>query len=110
MLVALIGAFIILNSFFTDLQIRDTSGSEIFIPIIIFQKSKAELAAEQIRKVISNRMDDTNVRIHSQANAATIISGIGNVMAQQQTMQQQAMQQPPVQQPPMQQPPQPPVQ
>ncbi len=78
LILALLGIFIILNSFYTDLTIRDTSGSEIFIPVIIFQKSKAELAADQLRRIIGNRLDDTNTRIQTANAASQIVNAINN--------------------------------
>lgn len=76
LVLGLLGIMVILNSFFTDVQIHDTSGGEIFCPFIIFQKSKAELAAEQIRRIISNRLDDTNTRIHTENQTNVLVNAL----------------------------------
>lgn len=41
------------------------AGQEKVIDFYFFDKSKAELAVEQINSMFSNRMDDTNTRVHA---------------------------------------------
>ena len=58
----LLGASMAINSFQTVLTVDTTSGKELYIFFLIFEKSKAERAAQQINQLISNRLDDTNNR------------------------------------------------
>ena len=45
-----------------NLIVTTTAGKEQLIDFIIFDKSKAEMAEQEINKMISNRLDDTNNR------------------------------------------------
>ena len=65
LIVALIGINMILGSFQTKLNVLTTSGTVYFVSFIIFQKSLAEVCAMDIRNLISNRIDDTNVRTNT---------------------------------------------
>lgn len=58
----LLGILTILNSFQTVLSLNLTSGECWALPFVIFEKAKAEKAAEQINELISGRLDDTNNR------------------------------------------------
>lgn len=62
MIMLLLGVLIILNSFQTVFAIDLTSGRRIVLFFVIFEKSKAGLAEQEINKLISARMDDTNTR------------------------------------------------
>ena len=62
LLVLALGALIVINSFQTVLVLNTTSGSALFVFFLIFEKSKSEQAADQINRLISNRLDDTNNR------------------------------------------------
>lgn len=57
-----LGALTILNSFQTILFVNLTSGEQLSICFVIFEKAKAAQAEEAINTVISNRIDDTNTR------------------------------------------------
>jgi len=62
MIMLLLGVLIILNSFQTVFAIDLTSGRRIVLFFVIFEKSKAGLAEQEINRLISARMDDTNTR------------------------------------------------
>lgn len=62
----LIGAGMVINSFQNILVIDLTSGRAIRLSFLIFEKSKITQAEQEINKLISNRMDDTNNRIHTE--------------------------------------------
>lgn len=55
----------LVSSFRKCLVIDLTSGRVISIPFVIFEWNKANHAAALINDLISNRIDDTNVRIHT---------------------------------------------
>lgn len=56
-----IGANSGITAFETNLAIKTTAGEAKYISFLIFEKSKADIAETQIRSLISNRLDDTNV-------------------------------------------------
>ena len=61
----LLAAAQITGAFQTILTVTLTSGEEIRTEFLIFEKAKAEKAAETINGMISARYDDTNVRIQT---------------------------------------------
>ena len=61
-LLLLFGVFTILSAFKTILTVRTTSGASVYISFLIFEKSKAKQAEQQINYFIFNRLDDTNNR------------------------------------------------
>ena len=58
----LLGINNIIDAFEINLIVTTTAGKEQLIDFIIFDKSKAEMAEQEINKMISNRLDDTNNR------------------------------------------------
>lgn len=56
------GAAIIISSLQTTLTIAMTSGQFKVVSFLIFEKSKAAVAEEEISRMISSRIDDTNTR------------------------------------------------
>lgn len=62
LIVLIIAANWIIDSFEIDLVVTNTSGQEKAIDFFIFEKGKAELAEQQINAMISGRLSDTNVR------------------------------------------------
>ena len=74
LIVTLIGANKAITAFEIILTIKTTAGDSKNISFLIFDKSKVELAESQIRQIISNRLDDTNNRIHTDR----IIDAINN--------------------------------
>lgn len=64
-LLLLLGIAMIICSLRKCLDIDLTSGRVIRIPFVVFEWNKADYAAALISDLISNRLDDTNVRIHT---------------------------------------------
>ncbi len=54
-----------ITAFETILTIKTTSGEVKSISFLVFEKGKAQQAEKQIRQIISNRLDDTNNRVHT---------------------------------------------
>lgn len=79
LIVLLIGAGMVINSFQTVLCIRLTSSTSKYISFLVFEKSKAELAANQINTIISNRLDDTNNRVHTEKQTEAIVDAISSL-------------------------------
>lgn len=74
LILLLVGAFTIINSFQTALVISTTSGADYVLFFLIFEKSKAEAAEAAINRMISIRLDDTNVRTHTENQTAALNS------------------------------------
>ena len=70
------GVLVVLNSFMTALIINTTSGEAKLVFFIICEKAKAELAAKRINKLVSGRMNDTNVREHTERSTDRIVDAI----------------------------------
>lgn len=64
-LALLLGIAMIVCSQRKCLDIDLTSGRVIRVPFVLFEKQKAERAAALINGLISGRIDDTNVRVHT---------------------------------------------
>ena len=62
LIILLIGLNVVLDAFEIDLDISTTSGQIKSIDFFIFDKSKADLAVDQINSIIANRLSDTNNR------------------------------------------------
>lgn len=58
----LLGVLTVINSFQTIFTVDLTSGRNITLSFVIFEKSKAALAEQEINRLISARIDDTNTR------------------------------------------------
>ena len=54
-----------ITAFETILTIKTTAGDIKNIPFLIFEKGKADIAEQQIRQIISERLDDTNNRVQT---------------------------------------------
>lgn len=76
LLLALIGANMVISSFQTVMTIKTTDSAEREIHFFIFDKPKAEYAARIILQYISNRMDDTNVRIQNTSLGDRLVDAI----------------------------------
>lgn len=72
LILLLVGAFTVINSFQTALVISSTSGADYVLFFLIFEKSKAEAAANAINNMIGSRLDDTNVRVHTETQTAVL--------------------------------------
>lgn len=75
-IVAAIGVLMALNSIQTKLTISTTAGAEYTIYFLVFEKSKAEKAAEIINSIIVLRQEDTNVRIQGDRQTDRVIEAI----------------------------------
>ncbi|MCD8095336.1 MAG: hypothetical protein LUE12_04325 [Ruminococcus sp.] len=75
----LLGIGTIINSFQTLLIINTTSGNTKGASFLIFEKSKAEKCAEQINMLISQRLDDTNTRVHTENQTNEIVNAIHSI-------------------------------
>jgi len=56
------GVNLLLSAFETQVTIKTTSGDTKYLYFLIFEKNKAGSTEHLIRKIISNRLDDTNNR------------------------------------------------
>ena len=65
LIIVILGLNMMLGAFQTKLNVLTTSGTNYFVSFIIFQKALAELCASDIRHLISDRIDDTNVRTNT---------------------------------------------
>ena len=65
LILLLIGANMGITAFETILTIKTTAGDVKNVSFLIFEKDKAEQAENQIRKIISDRLDDTNNRVQT---------------------------------------------
>lgn len=74
----LVGTFLALNALQTTITITLTSGESIEIPLVIFEKSKADLIREKISQICSTRTYDTNTRVHTEHQTSEIINAIKN--------------------------------
>lgn len=78
LLLLLLGAFTIINSFQTELNIRTTSGTSYYLFFLIFEKSKAEQAENAINSMIGSRMNDTNTRAVTETQTEALINAINS--------------------------------
>ncbi len=65
LILLVVGANRGITAFETILTIKTTAGDIKNISILIFEKSKADEAENQIRQIISERLDDTNNRVQT---------------------------------------------
>lgn len=65
MLLTIVGANKAIAAFETILSIKTTAGDVKNISFLIFDKAKADEAERQIRQIISDRLNDTNNRVHT---------------------------------------------
>lgn len=79
LILLLIGASNIISAFQTELSIHMASGSSWVISFLIFEKAKAEQAAEQIEKLISRRYDATDVGMHTEKQTAALVDAISSL-------------------------------
>lgn len=61
-LVLIFGILTILNSFQTALVVSTTASEAVVILFVIFEKNKAEEAADMINNLVNGRIDDTNTK------------------------------------------------
>lgn len=73
-----VGALTILSSIQTTVHVT-VAGNDYLIPLIIFEKAKAEQICAGINQMIANRYSDTNVRIHSEQSTDRLIEAIHGI-------------------------------
>lgn len=74
LILLIIGALTVINSFQTELVISTTSGTNFALFFLIFEKAKAETAANAINSMIGLRLNDTNVRVQNEVQTAALNS------------------------------------
>lgn len=79
LILLVIGASNIISAFQTELTIDMTSGKSWIINFLVFEKSKAEQAAEQIEQLISRRYDATDVGLHTEKQTDAIVNAISSL-------------------------------
>ena len=62
MILLLLGINNVVNAFIINLVVTTTAGQQKIISFLIFDKQKANQAAEQINAMIAGRLDNTNTR------------------------------------------------
>ena len=75
----LIGVANVIDAFEVILRFSTTSGVIHVIPVLIFDKAKAEEAANSIRRIVAARLDDTNVRDANAALGDRLVDAIGTL-------------------------------
>lgn len=65
LLLIIIGANHGITAFEIRMTVKMSTGEAKTIPFFIFEKGKADLAEDSIRKMISDRLDDMNTRIQT---------------------------------------------
>lgn len=81
LLFIVLGTVQIVSAFQISLEISLTSGDTISIPLIIFEKDKADLMKNAISAVCKTRTYDTNTRIHTESSTTKIVDAINNIGA-----------------------------
>ncbi len=72
----ILGAVAIIDSFQLSLNLNCTSGKVYHVKAFIFQKSKIEEAENAFNKLISNRLDDTINRKVAEAQTSVLVDAI----------------------------------
>ena len=78
LILAAVGVLMILGSLQTAVYIT-VAGNDYLIPIIFFEKNKAEEICHGIQAMIANRYNDTNVRIHTEKSTDRLVDAIHNM-------------------------------
>ena len=69
------GVLMVLNALISYVSISMDSGEVVIIPLVIFERSKSDMIADNINKLLSARKYDTNVRIHAENAADRVVYG-----------------------------------
>ena len=72
------GVLTVLSSLQTVVYIT-AAGKDHLLPIIIFEKEKAEEIADHINEMIAGRYSDTNVREHTEKSTDRIVDAIKSI-------------------------------
>ncbi len=75
----IVGVGMVISSFQTALVIDTTSGESLILFFLIFEKSKAMKAADHINNLISQRLDDTNTRVHTENQTEAVVEAINSL-------------------------------
>lgn len=67
-----IGCALILNAQEVNLRVTTTSGRSRYICFVVLEKDRAYEAEREINALVMNRVDDTNVRVHTEKATANI--------------------------------------
>lgn len=78
LILTLVGIVLFLNSFQTTVGITLASGEVIALPLVIFEKSKAEIIRGKISQICAARTHDTNTRVHTEHQTSQIIDALQN--------------------------------
>lgn len=78
LVITFIGVVLFLNSFQTTVGITLASSEEITLPLVIFEKSKAELIRSTISRICAVRTYDTNTRVHTEYQTSQIVDALQN--------------------------------
>ncbi|MGN1047840.1 MAG: hypothetical protein ACI4QZ_04460 [Eubacteriales bacterium] len=79
LILLLLGAGIVINSFQTVLTIQTTAGASKEVSFLIFEKSKVAQAEAWINDIISGRLDDTNNRIQGDRQTDRVVEAINSL-------------------------------
>lgn len=74
LILSLLGALLVLNAFENDVIVTLDSSLVIDIPLVVFEKAKAELIEQKILAIVHARTYDTNTRIHATNAANTVVA------------------------------------
>lgn len=74
LILLIVGSLTVINSFQTELVVATTSGAHFMLFFLIFEKKKAEAAANAINNMIGSRLNDTNVRVQNEVQTAALNS------------------------------------
>lgn len=75
----IIGVSMMISSFRTILFVESTSGSNLTISFLIFERQKADIAADMINRSIMTRHTDTNVRVQNEYLGDRIVGAIDSM-------------------------------
>lgn len=75
LILAVFGVLMVLNALISYVSISMDSGEVVIIPLVVFERSKSDMIADNINKLLSARKYDTNVRIHAENAADRVAYG-----------------------------------
>ena len=76
LILAVLGVSICVNAFQTVLSIKTTASEAKNVHFLVFEKQKAEQAAQMILQCVSGRLDDTNVRQQNEVMTGALVDAI----------------------------------
>ena len=75
LILTVFGALMVLNALISYVSITMDSGEVIIVPLVVFERSKSDMIADNINRLLSARKYDTNVRIHAENAADRVVYG-----------------------------------